>query len=231
MEYTRIDRAVDCTVRVAVHRETFTCRVRLYNLVASLSTIKGNHMGHRIGYRRVSSIVQSLERQLEGVQVDRVFEDRLSGKDVNRPQLQAAMDYCRDGDTLVVHSLDRLARNTEDLLRIVRVLNEKGVTVEFVTNNLRFVGGERDKMATLMLSMLAAFATFERELIRERQAEGIAIAKTKGVYKGGQPKLTPVQAVELRQKAAEGATRVSLARHYGISRQAVYDYLKAGMGA
>jgi len=188
-------------------------------------------MGHRIGYRRVSSIVQSLERQLEGVQVDRVFEDRLSGKDVNRPQLQAAMDYCRDGDTLVVHSLDRLARNTEDLLRIVRVLNEKGVTVEFVTNNLRFVGGERDKMATLMLSMLAAFATFERELIRERQAEGIAIAKTKGVYKGGQPKLTPVQAVELRQKAAEGATRVSLARHYGISRQAVYDYLKAGMGA
>lgn len=184
-------------------------------------------MGHRIGYRRVSSIVQSLERQLEGVQVDRTYEDKLSGKDANRPQLQAAMDYCRDGDTLVVHSLDRLGRNTEDLLRVVRELNAKGVTVEFVKNDMRFVGGKRDAMAALMLTMLAAFATFERELIRERQAEGIALAKARGVYKGGQPKLTPVQADELRQRAAEGATRVSLARRYGISRQAVYDYLRA----
>jgi DNA invertase Pin-like site-specific DNA recombinase len=184
-------------------------------------------MGHRIGYRRVSSIIQSLERQLDGVKVDRTYEDKLSGKDVKRPQLQAAMDYCRDGDTLVVHSLDRLARNTEDLLRIVRELNAKGVAVEFVKNNMTFRPDAKDPMQSLMLTMLAAFATFERDLIRERQAEGIAIAKTKGVYKGGQPKLTPAQAVELRQKAAEGVPRVHLARHYGISRQAVYDYLRA----
>ena len=183
-------------------------------------------MGHRIGYRRVSSIVQSLERQLEGVQVDRTYEDKLSGKDVNRPQLQAAMDYCRHGDTLVVHSLDRLGRNTEDLLRIVRELNAKGVTVEFVKNAMTFRPDTKDPMASLMLSMLAAFATFERDLIRERQAEGIAIAKTKGVYKGGQPKLTPVQADELRQKAAEGTAKATLAKHYGISRQAVYAYLR-----
>lgn len=187
-------------------------------------------MGHRIGYRRVSSIVQSTERQLDGVQVDRMYEDKLSGKDVNRPQLQAAMDYCRDGDTLVVHSLDRLARNTEDLLRIVREMNAKGVTVEFVNNPMVTFrpGTKKDSMGSLMLTMLAAFATFERDLIRERQAEGIAIAKTKGVYKGGQPKLTPVQAEDLRQRASDGAPKVELARHFGISRQAVYDYLRVG---
>jgi DNA invertase Pin-like site-specific DNA recombinase len=183
-------------------------------------------MGHRIGYRRVSSITQSTERQLDGIKLNRVYEDKLSGKDVNRPQLKAAMDYCRDGDTLVVHSLDRLARNTEDLLRIVRELNAKGVTVEFVKNAMVF-SGKSDSTAKLMLSMLAAFAEFERNLIRERQAEGIAIAKTKGLYKGGQPKLTPVQADDLRAKHRKGVAVVELARTYGISRETVYQYLKA----
>ena len=184
-------------------------------------------MGHRIGYRRVSSIVQSTERQLDGVPLDRVYEDKLSGKDVNRPQLKAAMDYCRDGDTLVVHSLDRLGRNTEDLLRIVRELTAKGVTVEFVKNAMTFKPDQKDPMATLMLTMLAAFAAFERDLIRERQAEGIALAKARGVYKGGQPKLTPAQAQDLLERAAKGETKVALAGYFGISRQAVYDYLNA----
>lgn len=183
-------------------------------------------MGQRIGYRRVSSITQSTERQLEGVQVDRVYEDKLSGKDVKRPQLQAAMDYCRDGDTLVVHSLDRLARNTEDLLRIVRELNAKGVSVEFVKNALTFRGND-DATSVLILTILGAVATMERALIRERQSEGIAIAKTKGVYKGGHARLTPVQAEDLRAKAAAGVTKVELARAYGISRETVYQYLRA----
>jgi DNA invertase Pin-like site-specific DNA recombinase len=185
-------------------------------------------MGQRIGYRRVSSIVQSTERQLEGVTLDRTYEDKLSGKDVNRPQLKAAMDYCRDGDTLIVHSLDRLARNTEDLLRIVRELNAKGVTVEFVKNHMTFAAGKHAPMPKLMLTMLAAFAEFERNLIRERQAEGIAIARTKGVYKGGQPKLTPVQAKELRSQARKGVAKAELARTYGISRETVYQYLRSG---
>ncbi len=183
-------------------------------------------MAHRIGYRRVSSIIQSTERQLDGVQVDRVYEDKLSGKDTNRPQLKAAMDYCRDGDTLVVHSLDRLGRNTEDLLRIVRELTAKGVTVEFVKSAMTFKPDQKkDPMQTLMLTMLAGFATFERDLIRERQAEGIALAKARGVYKGGQPKLTPMQATELRQLAAEGTAKAELARQFKVSRETVYEYL------
>jgi DNA invertase Pin-like site-specific DNA recombinase len=184
-------------------------------------------MSHRVGYRRVSSVSQSTERQLDGVRVDKVYEDKLSGKDANRLQLRAALDYCREGDTLVVHSLDRLARNTEDLLRIVRELNAKGVTVEFVKNNLTFKGGD-DPSSVLLLTILGAVATMERALIRERQREGIDLAKARGVYKGGQPKLTPMQAQELRERAKKGTARVDLARHYGISRQAVYDYLRAG---
>jgi DNA invertase Pin-like site-specific DNA recombinase len=183
-------------------------------------------MSHRVGYRRVSSVSQSTERQLEGVRVDKIYEDKLSGKDANRPQLKAALDYCREGDTLVVHALDRLARNTEDLLRIVRELNSKGVTVEFVKNNLTFKGGD-DPTSVLLLTILGAVATMERALIRERQREGIDLARARGVYKGGQPKLTPMQAQELRERAKKGAAKVELARHYGISRQAVYDYLRA----
>jgi DNA invertase Pin-like site-specific DNA recombinase len=186
----------------------------------------GKRSGHRVGYIRVSTIEQNDARQLEGVAVDRTYTDRLSGKDVNRPQLQEAMRYVRDGDTLVVHSLDRLARNASDLLRLVRELTDRGVTVEFVKNNLTYHPGKKNPMATLMLNMLASFAEFERDLIRERQAEGIAIAKAAGKYKGGQPKLTPMQAQELRERAAKGAAKVDLARAFGISRQAVYDYLQ-----
>lgn len=147
--------------------------------------------------------------------------------DTNRAELQRAIAYCRNGDTLVVHSLDRLARNVEDLLRIVRELTAKGVTVEFVKNNMTFRPEQKDSMSTLMLTMLGGFAAFERDLIRERQAEGIALAKLRGVYKVGQPKLTPAQAHDLRERAAKREPRVHLARHFGISRRAVYDYLKA----
>lgn len=130
-------------------------------------------------------------RRLDGITLNHLFTDKLSGKDTNRPELQRAMAYCRKGDTLVVHSLDRLARNAEDLLRIVRELTAKGVTVEFVKNSMTFRPEQKDPMSTLMLTMLGGFAAFERDLIRERQQDGIALAKLRGVYKGGQPKLTP----------------------------------------
>src|SRR6516162_3446216 len=113
------------------------------------------HKVQRVGYIRVSTLDQSTERQLDGIQVDRVFTDKASGKDTRRPQLQAALGYVRKGDTLVVHSLDRLARNAEDLLRTVRELTEKGITVEFVKNRLTFAAGGSDPMSTLMLTMLA----------------------------------------------------------------------------
>ncbi len=183
--------------------------------------------GHRVGYVRVSTVDQNTERQLDGIELDRVFTDKASGKDVKRPQLQAALEYLRDGDTLFVHSLDRLARNAEDLLRIVRELTEREVAVEFVKNKMTFSGNAADPMARLMLTMLAGFATFERDLIRERQREGIALAKARGAYKGRRKALKPEEAVQLREMADAGLPKAELARTYGISRETVYSYLKA----
>jgi len=182
--------------------------------------------GHRIGYVRVSTLDQNTERQLDGIELDRTFTDKASGKDTQRPQLQTALEYARDGDTFVVHSMDRLARNAEDLLRTVRELTGRGVTVEFVKNHLTF-SGKADPMAKLMMTMLAAFGEFERDLIRERQREGIAIAKAKGVYKGRKKALTSEQMVELVECAHSGMPKAELARSYGISRETLYQYLRA----
>ena len=181
--------------------------------------------GQRIGYVRVSSLDQNTERQLDGVEVDRTFTDKASGKDTQRPQLKAALEYARDGDTLLVHSMDRLARNAEDLLRIVRELTGRGVTIEFVKNRLTF-SANADPMGKLMLTMLAAFGEFERDLIRERQREGIAIAKAKGVYKGRKKALPSEQLQELVELAHSGMPKAELARSYGISRETVYQYLR-----
>jgi len=139
--------------------------------------------GQRIGYIRVSTFDQNPERQLEGVKVDRAFSDKASGKDVKRPQLEALISFARTGDTVVVHSMDRLARNLDDLRRIVQTLTQRGVHIEFVKEHLSFTG-EDSPMANLMLSVMGAFAEFERALIRERQREGIALAKQRGAYRG-----------------------------------------------
>jgi DNA invertase Pin-like site-specific DNA recombinase len=181
--------------------------------------------GHRVGYQRVSTLDQNVERQLEGIELDRVFTDKASGKDTKRPQLQAVVEYLRDGDELFVHSMDRLARNAEDLLRIVRELTDRGVTVEFVKNHLTF-SGKADPMGKLMMTMLAAFGEFERDLIRERQREGIALAKAKGVYKGRHKALTREEAIALQEMAEAGMPKAELARTYRVSRQTVYEYLK-----
>ena len=181
--------------------------------------------GQRLGYIRVSSFDQNPERQLEQVPLDRVFTDQASGKDVHRPQLAALLDFVRDGDTVVVHSMDRLARNLDDLRRLVKTLTGKGIQIEFVREQLTFTG-EDSPMAHLLLSVMGAFAEFERALMRERQREGIALAKKRGVYKGRKPSLQPDQAAELRQKAQAGAKKAVLAREYGISRETVYQYLQ-----
>jgi DNA invertase Pin-like site-specific DNA recombinase len=132
--------------------------------------------GQRIGYIRVSTLGQNTDRQLKGIHVDRTFTDKVSGKDTNRPQLQEMLAFARDGDTVVVHSMDRLARNLDDLRRTVRLLTKKGVAVEFIHEHLTFKGDDTP-MAILLLSIMGAFAEFERALIRERQMEGIALAK------------------------------------------------------
>lgn len=180
----------------------------------------------RIGYTRVSSLDQNAERQLDGIELDITFTDKASGKDMQRPQLQAALKHARLGDTLVAHSMDRLARNCEDMLRVVRELNDKGVSVQFIKENMTFAAGKDDPRSTLMFTMLSAFSQFERAMIRERQREGIAIAKSKGVYKGGAPKLTQEQAVSLREKVAGGANKSKLAREMGISRETLYQYVR-----
>ena len=181
--------------------------------------------GKRIGYVRVSTLDQSTARQLDGVHLDKVFEDKASGKDTDRPQLQQCLEFVRDGDTLVVHSMDRLARNLDDLRRIVQDLTGRGVRVEFVHEQLSFTG-EDTPMATLLLSVMGAFAEFERALIRERQREGIEIAKRNGVYRGRKRSLDPERIAELRRRALSGAPRSQLARDFGVSRETVYQYLR-----
>lgn len=181
--------------------------------------------GQRVGYVRVSSVDQNDARQLDGIALDKVFTDKCSGGTVDRPALQACLSHLREGDELVVHSMDRLARNTEHLLRIVRELTERGVTVRFMKGDMVFSGDE-NPMSKLMLTMMGAFAEFERNLIRERQREGIEIAKTQGVYKGRKPTLSAAQVVQLKVAVEAGESKVDVASRFGISRQTLYEYLK-----
>ncbi|MDR3323591.1 MAG: recombinase family protein [Zoogloeaceae bacterium] len=182
--------------------------------------------GHRVGYVRVSSLDQNPERQLENVPVDKVFIDRASGKDTRRPQLDALLAFAREGDTVVAHSMDRLARNLDDLRRLVQELTRRGARVNFVKEGLTFTG-EDSPMANLMLSVMGAFAEFERALIRERQREGIALAKQRGVYRGRKKALTPARVADLRRRIAAGEKNAPLAREFGISRETLYQYLRA----
>ncbi|PZO19964.1 MAG: transposase [Burkholderiales bacterium] len=186
--------------------------------------------GQAVGYVRVSSLLQNTARQLDGVPLDKLFEDRASGKDTQRPQLVACLAHLREGDTLHVHSMDRLARNVDDLRRLVKELTVRGVVVRFQKEGLTFTG-EDSPMSNLLLSMLGAVAEFERALILERQREGIAVAKTQGVYKGRKPSLSPVQADELRVRAAAGESKSQLARAFSVSRDTVYTYLNITMAA
>jgi len=182
--------------------------------------------GIKIGYIRVSTIDQNTDRQLDGLKLDRTYIDKASGKSADRPKLAELIDFAREGDTIVIHSMDRLARNLDDLRRIVQNFTKKGIRVEFIKEQLLFSGDDAP-MANLMLSMMGAFAEFERSMILERQREGIAIAKAAGVYKGRKKALSATQAAELRQRAAAGEHKTVLAKDFGISRDAIYDYLKA----
>ena len=174
-----------------------------------------------INYIRVSTLSQNIDRQLIGINCDKEFVDKCSGKDIDRPQFTLMLDYVREGDTINVHELSRLARNTRDLLDIVKRLNDKGVTVRFIKENLTFTG-DADPFQQLMLTMLGAISTFERDLLLERQREGIAIAKRKGKYKGRQVSLTPEQISEIKDRFATVRNRADLAREFGISRSYLY---------
>lgn len=179
--------------------------------------------GQIVGYVRVSTADQNTERQLDGVQLDKVFTDHASGKNTDRPALAECLDYVRDGDQLIVHSMDRLARSLVDLRRTVDDLTGRGVSVRFIKESLTFTRDTSDPCAVLMLSVMGAVAEFERSLLLERQREGIAIAKNKGVYKGRVPSLAEEVAEAVAQRLIEGESASALAREYGVSRATVYN--------
>lgn len=189
-----------------------------------------NPKGQRVGYIRVSSYDQNPERQLDDVVLDRTFTDKASGKDTQRPQLHALIAFVRAGDTVVVHSMDRLARNLDDLRRIVQTFTLRGVQIEFVKEHLSF-SGEDSPMANLMLSVMGAFAEFERALIRERQREGIALAKQRGIYRGRKPSLSDAQISEVRRRIELGDKKSHIAREFRISRETLYQYLRTTQGS
>lgn len=181
--------------------------------------------GQKIGYIRVSSSDQNTDRQLDGLALDRIFEEKISGRSTDRPQLQELLRYIRHGDHLYVHSMDRLARNLIDLRQLVKQLTEQQIVVTFVKENLTFTGAD-EPISVLLLSVMGAVAEFERSIIRERQAEGIKIAKAKGIYKGRKAALTNSQAVEVREKVNSGIPKAKVAREYKISRETLYKYLR-----
>src|SRR5687768_7935209 len=181
--------------------------------------------GQRIGYIRVSTLDQHTERQLDGIELDKTFTDKASGKDTKRPQLELMMSFVRSGDTVIVHSMDRLARNQDDLHHIVQTLTSKGVRIEFLKEHLTFTG-EDSPMSKLMLSVMGAIHEFDRAILKERQREGIVLAKKRGAFRGRKKSLSPAAVKELRQRIAAGMSKSLAAREFGISRETLYKYLK-----
>ena len=179
----------------------------------------------RIGYIRVSSYEQNTDRQLEGVKVDNIYVDTVSGKNMERPGLRACLLSLKDGDTLYVHSIDRLTRNLQDLLALLSELLDRNITIVFCKEKLTF-SNESSSFQRLHLQIIGAVAEFERAFIRERQREGIAISKKNGKYKGRKAILTKAQIEDIyrRMKRREGVA--SLAKEYGVSRQTIYRNVK-----
>ena len=184
--------------------------------------------GQRVAYVRVSAADQNEARQLEAVgECDRVYVEKQSARSrADRVKLEECIRYLRDGDELVVASMDRLARSLVDLKQIVGEITAKGARVEFVHERATYAAGAQDPRADLMLSLLGAFAEFERAIIRERQAEGIAIAKAKGKYKGRKRALTDEQVDNARARIDAGEGPSAIARDLGVGRSTLYRALQ-----
>lgn len=189
--------------------------------------------GQVVGYMRVSAADQNLARQeaalseVEGVV--RVFQDKQSGKDVFRPGLEEALRYVREGDTLVVASMDRLSRSLSDLCSLVDGLVARGVAVRFLKEGLVFgAGGQAEALSRLMLGVLGGVAEFERASIRERQAEGIKAAKAKGGKYMGRKAVSSEKIEEARALVEAGVTVAEAARRTGVARKTLYRHGVAG---
>ena len=180
----------------------------------------------QIGYIRVSSNNQNTDRQLDGIKLDKTFTEKQSGKSAHdREQLQVCIDYVREGDTLHIHSIDRLARNLADLQALVERINDKGVTICFHKENLTFTADSSNPMNKLMFQMMGAFAEFERSIIKERQREGIDKALAKGTKFGARPKFTDDQITDIKARHGSGISVAVIAKELGVSRQTIYTML------
>lgn len=177
-----------------------------------------------VGYIRVSSQGQNTARQLAGLKLDKEFVDIMSGSTKEREKLLECIEYVREGDTLVVESIDRLARNLRDLQEIIHTLIQKKVSIKFVKENLTFTGNQ-DAMANLMLQMMGAFAEFERTMIRSRQRDGIDAAKKAGKHLGRPPTITPKLAKEAKELKSSGTSIRQIAFKMNLSRATVYKML------
>ncbi|WP_319466995.1 recombinase family protein [uncultured Pseudodesulfovibrio sp.] len=178
-----------------------------------------------IAYIRVSSVDQNTDRQLDGLTFEETFTEKASAATTKRPELENCLRYLRKGDTLHVHSIDRLARNLEDLLRLLNELVGRSVAVKFHKEHLTFTG-EDNPFQTLQLQIIGAVAQFERSIIKERQREGIAKAQAKGKHCGRKAKLTQDQVEEIKKRITAGDEKKALAAEYGISRQTLYRIIK-----
>jgi len=181
----------------------------------------------KFGYKRVSTSEQNLDRQLHGMSFDREFVEKISGKNTDRPELQSLLGVLRSNDEVHVHELSRLARNTKDLLDVVERVLATGANISFHKENLHFVAGEkRPPVQDLMLSLLASIAQFERDLLLERQREGIALAKQRGVYKGRQSRFDKKDRVKIKEEFKTAPNRTKLAKKWGISTAYLYRLVK-----
>lgn len=184
-------------------------------------TNQSQSKGQIVGYIRVSSIDQNIERQLDGLNLDKVFIDKMTGSTKERPELQRMLEYVRQGDIVYVHSLDRLARNFDNLLDIIKQLNKKGVIFKSLKENLTLDGLNNNPMDMLILHIFGAIAEFNRSLIREAQREGIAKAKKRGVYRGRQTVLTPERIKSIEELLTKKES--SLDEYKKISYQKIAD--------
>jgi DNA invertase Pin-like site-specific DNA recombinase len=183
--------------------------------------------GQTVQYVRISSTGQNVARQINDVTIDKTFTDKCSGSTTDRPALTAMLEHVRDGDTVIVHEISRLARNTADLLALVSQLTEKGVTVKFIKESMTFAAGKNNPMNTMLLTIIGAISAFELSMINERRAEGQAKAREAGKHMGRSAKLSAEQIATIKQRAVS-ESKTDLATEFGVSRATLYSVLKAG---
>ena len=179
--------------------------------------------GQSVGYIRVSTAKQNTDRQLEGIKLDKVFEDKVTGASIDRPELKNCLNYVRSGDTLHVHSIDRMARSLKGLEELVEGLIAKGVTVIFHQEGLT-INGNNDAVSMLILHVIGAVAQFDRSLIRTRVREGVALAKAKG-KKIGRPPINYGLKDEILKRKAKGDSFKQIAKDLGIGRTSLYKII------